>query len=134
MYSKTVPARNPHLLAMARGRECMVRLSRCLGAGETTVSAHSNFLRHGKGKARKADDQFTVWACANCHSWLDQGAGTAFAKEQAFEKAMVRQEREWERISTDPLAKAKDRAAAQWALDQLQSAKALELKREAAYV
>lgn len=133
MYSKTVPARNPHLLAMARGRECLMRVDWHHRAGtETTVAAHSNEMAHGKAKGRKADDFYSVWACHGCHSWYDQGKADKAVKRRAFAAAYMAQLHEWNRIASDPMEKPKDRDAAQWALDRLDEAR--ELKREAANV
>lgn len=35
--------------------------------------AHSNQLRHGKGRSIKAEDHFHAAACHVCHAELDQG-------------------------------------------------------------
>lgn len=116
---KTEPKRNPHLLAMANGMPCLMRVDGvCNGDKRTTVAAHSNLSIHGKAKGRKADDQYSVWACAACHGWLDQGKAGAVEKERAFMAGHVRQVEAWRGIAThDPFIK--DRDAAQWALDQL---------------
>ncbi len=116
---KTEAARNPHLLAMARGMPCLLRVPGvCTGGRSTTVACHSNLGIHGKAGARKADDQFTAWGCAACHSWLDQGPASAAEKAQAFMAAHLRQVEAWRGIAAyDPFLK--DKAAAQWALDRL---------------
>jgi len=47
---KTVARRNPHLLAMARGRACLLQVADvCNGDRETTVACHSNLTEHEKG-------------------------------------------------------------------------------------
>ena len=78
--------RDNNLLALAQGEPCLLRATRhCLGSeGSTTVSAHSNELRHGKGRSIKAEDVYSVWACYPCHTWLDQGSGGFEAKTQAW--------------------------------------------------
>lgn len=39
----------------------------------TVVAAHSNQIRHGKCRGKKASDQFVASLCFTCHSGLDQG-------------------------------------------------------------
>lgn len=129
MFQKTTAHRNPHLLAMAKGQNCLMRVPGvCNHNPETVVAAHSNSSTHGKAGARKADDEFSVWACSACHSWFDQGAGARNREMsmRTFQRALLQQVREWARIAYDPLAKAKDRAAASWALEQLQTPRAPE--------
>ncbi|MFY3534631.1 nuclease domain-containing protein [Achromobacter denitrificans] len=65
--------RNPELLALAEGEECLTRVpSYCWGGTESTVSAHSNQIRDGKGKGIKAHDWAIAFACGGCHFFLDQ--------------------------------------------------------------
>ena len=107
---------------MAQGRPCMLRVPGiCCHNPETTVLAHSNSSRHGKGLGMKATDAFAVWACHTCHSWLDQGGASRAVKELLFSEALDRMRGELEKIVEDPLRKAKDRDAAAWALERLQS-------------
>lgn len=122
MYPKDTAKRNPHLLDMAQGQPCLMRVPDvCNGNTSTTVAAHSNQLTHGKGKARKAHDCYTVWSCARCHSWLDQGySATKHQKVTAFNEAHKRQIKEWTTIAMDEREKPKDRAAARWALGALE--------------
>ncbi|WP_295541053.1 nuclease domain-containing protein [uncultured Pseudacidovorax sp.] len=117
---KTEPARNRALLELARGQPCLLRIGRvCNDDRETTVAAHSNLMEHGKGGARKADDQFTVWACARCHTWLDQSYQATLAeKHEAWLLAHVRQVEAWRRLAADPSRSLRDRAAARWALER----------------
>lgn len=116
---KTEPKRNPALLAMARGRECLL-----LAPGvdfhdtATVVACHSNLSIHGKAGARKADDHYSVWGCAECHRWLDQGKATAEEKRVLFTGALFAQLCEWEQITGNMLEERRTREAAQWALDQ----------------
>lgn len=116
---KTEPKRNPHLLAMARGMPCLLRVPGvCSGSRDATVACHSNLSIHGKAGARKADDQYTVWGCAACHEWLDRGNATAAQKEAVFMAGHVRQVEAWRGIDRhDPFIK--DRNAARWALAEL---------------
>lgn len=116
---KELALRNPHLLAMARGQPCLLRLNGCDGGGETTVAAHSNQAAHGKSLGRKADDCYTVAACHSCHALLDQSQLRQSFKEEAFARAHRRQIAEWERIADDPRSSSKDSAAARWALAML---------------
>lgn len=120
--AKPEPQRNPHLLSMARGRPCLLRAKVCDFDTTTTVAAHSNLLAHGKGRGRKADDCYSVWACARCHAWLDSSYDAEFEeKEAAFMSALVAQVDEWKAISDSAAASPKDRAAAQWAIQRLQA-------------
>lgn len=117
---KTEAKRNPALLAMARGRQCLFRLPGCDGGGETTVAAHSNHAEHGKAGARKADDQFSAWGCFACHSKYDQGNAPASERRAWFDAAHARQVEIWKRMAENPLVAGKrDRELARWALEQL---------------
>ena len=115
---KTQPLRNPALLAMARGRECLL-----LAPGvfthysDTVVACHSNFSIHGKGDKRKADDHYSIWGCVGCHAWLDTGKASAEEKERLFMAALARQIEGWKAITQNMLEEQKTRDAAQWALD-----------------
>lgn len=117
---KTEAKRNPHLLAMAKGKPCLMQVPGvCNNNPETTVAAHSNSKEHGKAGARKADDCYSVWACHACHSWLDQGKGAQdrAMSDPCWTMAFLRQMIEWGKI-TDSGSK-KDKAAAEWALEQV---------------
>lgn len=59
---------------ICHGRECYLRIPGvCRNRSDTVVPAHSNQLKHGKGRGIKAKDEFTVPACYWCHAELDQG-------------------------------------------------------------
>jgi len=120
---KTKPQRNPQLLKMAQGRRCLIMHAEfCSGwlvPSDTTVAAHSNQSRHGKGGARKADDQYSVWACFACHDWLDFGKALRQEKVDVWEDAFTRQVEEWVRISKDPSETESARRAAHWALERV---------------
>lgn len=121
---KTVAHRNPALLAMAWRQPCMLRVEGvCNNAWETTVAAHSNSSQHGKSGARKADDQYHVYACFACHCWLDSGPAHVEVKRAAFERAHAWMVEIWRQIAAGmQRATPKERAAAQWALDLLENA------------
>lgn len=118
---KTVEHRNPDLLAMARGRRCLLAIPGvCTGDRSTTVACHSNLSIHGKGGARKADDEYSVWGCTmGCHHWLDSGPAPADEKTAAFMRAHLDQVTEWRRIVGDLSETPRARRAAHWALLQL---------------
>ena len=117
---KTVARRNPALLELARGRQCLLLVPGvCCFNPATTVACHSNLSQHGKAGARKADDCYSVWGCIACHTWLDQGLAPATEKSAAFMLALQRQASAWERIADAPDAKPRERRAALWALGQL---------------
>lgn len=124
---KTEAHRNPALLEMACGRHCLLRVpGQCVGGTDTTVAAHSNWACHGgKGGARKADDEYSVWGCFGCHHWLDQIAAPKATKQAAFMRAHADQVLEWRRIAQGHNEKPRNRKAAQWALDVLNAAQAL---------
>lgn len=123
--AKPEPQRNPHLLSMARGRPCLLLSRLCNHDTSTTVAAHSNLLVHGKGRGRKADDCYSVWACSRCHTWLDSSYDADFSeKEEAFMVALVAQVDEFKAIADSAGSSPKDRAAALWALERLNRAPA----------
>lgn len=112
--------RRPRLLALARSMPCLLQvLGICNRDPATTVACHSNWGEHGKAGARKADDCYSAWGCAACHTWLDQGDAAAESKRPVFDAAMLRQVEWWARIAADPTRSDPDRRAARWALDQL---------------
>ena len=54
----------------------------------TTVAAHSNQLRDGKGRGLKANDYRIATLCFKCHAELDQGNTWSKAERvQMFEDA-----------------------------------------------
>jgi hypothetical protein len=61
--------RSPALLRLARDQSC----TNCGADDGTIVAAHSNWMRHGKGKSIKAHDIFHAHLCFRCHGFLDQG-------------------------------------------------------------
>ena len=119
--AKTEPKRNRALLDMARGEGCLLRVPGvCTGDKATTVACHSNWAEHGKAGARKADDCYSVWGCAACHQWLDQGKAHHQEKRRVWDGAFAWQRDIWIQITAGLLdATPKERKAAQWALDQL---------------
>jgi hypothetical protein len=118
-FPKNTAQRNPSLLAMARDKPCLIRKQGvCNGDNSTTVAAHSNELAHGKGRGLKANDFYTVWACARCHTWLDGSySATKEEKQAAFKLAHDRQCVAWENIAVNGVGKEK--SAAIWALEEL---------------
>lgn len=129
--------RNAHLRDMARDMPCLLRVPGvCCHDSATVVCCHSNLSIHGKAGARKADDQYSVWGCAACHRWLDQGPAPREQKVAAFMQAHLRQVLEWRAIAFNSSSAPRDRAAALWALDLLNAqpnhASALDTKARAA--
>jgi hypothetical protein len=117
---KSEAHRNPHLLTMARGRYCLLRVPGvCIGGTETTVASHSNLSIHGKAGARKANDEYHVPGCFACHRWLDQGPADGVLKAMTFMRAHLDQVGYWRAVAADTTQPPKDRTAAQWALDHL---------------
>lgn len=121
-FAKDVRHENRHLLDMAQGMPCLLRVPGvCNRDPDTTVAAHSNWQQHGgKGAHRKADDCYSVFGCSACHTWLDQGGTATKAEKQlAFLRAHADQVLIWRHIAADPRRPAADRKAAKWALDHL---------------
>jgi hypothetical protein len=118
-YPKDNDNRNQAVLDLARSKECLLNVPNvCNNDTLTTVAAHSNQLRHGKGRGRKAGDQWTVWACARCHSWLD-GSYSADRqdKQEAFAAGHAKQIDEWIKIAAGQTGSTA--RAARWALDRV---------------
>lgn len=83
--------RNEHLTRLAKGRPCMAEVPNvCNHDTETTVWAHSNELRHGKGRGIKAQDCFGAFMCSGCHHWYDHGPAPREWKAQIFRDAFER--------------------------------------------
>lgn len=59
--------RNRALLNLAKDAPCM----NCGAQNGTTVAAHSNSLRHGKGRGIKAHDSYIAFLCFECHRLMD---------------------------------------------------------------
>jgi hypothetical protein len=116
---KTVAHRNRRLLDLAENKPCLLLVpGLCNHRLDTTVAAHSNWRDHGKAGARKADDQWSCWSCAACHSWLDQGGALEVIKRIAFESGMRRQIEAWKQLAADPCTGEADRRALRWALER----------------
>ena len=95
--------RDKSLLKLAQGEECLLQVENfCMGGTETIVACHSNSGANGKGMGQKASDCQTVWGCAACHKWLDQGSASQDDRRKAFEDAHVRQIVEWIKIARTP--------------------------------
>ena len=92
--------RSKDLLKLAQDQECLLQVPDfCQGGSSTIVACHSNSGSNGKGKGIKASDADTVWGCAACHAWLDQGKATKAEKETVWDDAYFRQILEWLKIS-----------------------------------
>ncbi|CAB5512035.1 hypothetical protein LMG26857_01324 [Achromobacter anxifer] len=77
--------RNPVLLALAEGEECLLRVPKyCQGGTDTTVACHSNRLRDGKGKGIKAHDWAIAFGCGGCHWFIDHSKATMEMKLSYF--------------------------------------------------
>lgn len=127
---KTEPYRDKDLLDMAKDRPCLLLVPGiCSHRIDQTVACHSNLQGHGKAMGRKADDQYTVWGCACCHSWLDRSDTGLLHKSQAFMAAHLRQVLAWRQIAADPTEPERFRRAARRALERL-NATPVEWKEE----
>lgn len=116
---KTVELRKPALLAMAKDRPCLLRVPTvCNFDPLTTVACHSNQSIHGKGGVRRADDQYSVWGCFACHTWLDQEGAPYEVKVARFDQALAKQIECWRVVAGDSTESVTNRKAARWALFQ----------------
>ena len=81
----TLTYRNPKLLVGAKGAPCQS----CGSEDYTTVAAHSNQSRDGRGYAHKSADYRVAYLCMHCHDLVDGRAGalTRAEKVDLFEAA-----------------------------------------------
>jgi hypothetical protein len=71
------PIRSDEVLRSSKGQSCSARFPGiCCGDDATTVWAHLNGARFGKGAMIKAHDILGFHACFACHSYYDVGHGT----------------------------------------------------------
>lgn len=69
MLLKPEKIRSKKIRDSAKGEPCTLRIPGiCNGNKETTVFAH---VAGNKGTATKNHDLFGVYACSDCHDWLD---------------------------------------------------------------
>lgn len=119
---KSEPYRDAALLDMARGRPCLMLVPGiCSHRVDTVVAAHSNLSIHGKAGARKAEDAYSVWSCATCHTWLDQGPAPAEVKAAAFMAGHSLQVLAWRTVAAAPDEPLRYRKAATRALEYLKA-------------
>jgi len=92
MFPKDPRYENEKLTRTAKGTPCQLQVPNvCNRDDATSVWAHSNLSRHGRGKDHKSHDCFGVIACGACHYWLDFSAfATRAEKEEAFERGRDR--------------------------------------------
>lgn len=122
MYPKDPRQVNRALTDMASGRECLLAVPRvCSHDSSTVVACHSNSGAHGKGKAVKSHDFYSVWGCHACHTWLDQGSASASFRSAQWTLGFNRQIERWREIATNPLEKTRHVDAANWALKRLKA-------------
>jgi hypothetical protein len=82
--------RNEKLLKSVRNLPCQL----CGIEDGTVVAAHSNQLRHGKGRGIKASDWAIAALCFKCHAEIDQGSKLNKSErvenwQSAFEKTIA---------------------------------------------
>lgn len=70
--------RNPALLLLARHSPCQS----CGAKDDTIVAAHSNKLKHGKGRGIKAHD-IPAFLCYRCHQIVD-GVTPGYTPEERY--------------------------------------------------
>jgi hypothetical protein len=72
--------RNPKLLKLLSTIPCQ----NCGIEDSTVVAAHSNQLKHGKGRGIKASDAMVASLCYSCHMELDQGPNMSKEERKEF--------------------------------------------------
>lgn len=114
---------NPHLRNLARNEICTgLRYGDyCHCDPATTVLAHTNTLADNKGMGYKGNDHRGAFLGYDCHAWLDQGLGDAEERVAFMDAAHRRTVNRWREIAATPTVKPWRRAAAQWAIDQLEN-------------
>lgn len=86
MISKPIKIRSKKITDSAKGEDCTLRIPGiCNGNPETTVFAH---LPGNKGTGTKNHDIFGVYACSDCHDWLD-------GRSDKYAVAMLTREKEY---------------------------------------
>lgn len=80
MYPKFTYYRSQELLRNAREIPCQ----HCGIDDGTVVAAHSNLLKHGKARGKKASDQYIASLCYRDHMELDQGNKMTKAEREAM--------------------------------------------------
>ena len=69
MYNKPTKIRSKKITQSAKGESCTLRIpSVCNHNPETVVFAH---LPGNKGTGTKNHDIFGIYACSECHDWID---------------------------------------------------------------
>lgn len=69
------------ITAIARGKECQIRLiGICTGNRETTIPAHYS-LAGISGRGIKSPDTCVAWACQACHDVVDGRVQTDIERE-----------------------------------------------------
>ena len=69
MMFKQKKIRSKKITQSARGESCTLRIPTvCNHNSETVVFAH---IAGNKGTGTKNHDLFGVYACSNCHDWID---------------------------------------------------------------
>jgi len=91
---RSTVAEGSKYLAACRGEPCyLLAVHGWTGYEDpTVVPCHSNFSKHGKAGARKADHRYTVPGCMWCHTWLDTGMEIYAVKVATFDSALARWE------------------------------------------
>lgn len=75
--------RNDKLLKTAKGAPCQY----CFIENGTTVAAHSNQYRDGRGSHLKSHDYRIAFLCNTCHNEIDYGRLTKDERTEMWEVA-----------------------------------------------
>ena len=72
--------RNTAVLQEARHHRCQL----CGSRDGTTVAAHANSVKLGKGMGHKAPDAYVAYLCHSCHHEVDQGHAPGDVRERMW--------------------------------------------------
>ena len=87
---KHIPYRNRKILDLAKGQDCQ-HCGAVDGTNGSTVAAHQNGLRAGKGTGLKSDDHRTAYLCMKCHTEYD----THKMSQEDFMYAVLKTQKIW---------------------------------------
>ena len=88
------PHKSNKLRQSAKGESCTMNVAGiCSYNPETVVLAHIN--TEGSAMGAKTDDYSAVFACQDCHSWLDQNKGSEEDRLYYTCRALVRTWKRW---------------------------------------
>lgn len=114
--------RNQNLRDLANGEDCTVMLPFGACDPATVVWAHTNTLADQKGKGYKGHDSAGFFACARCHSAIDQPPSSSNMTPSVLaiivRRAQARTDARLTQIANSPTMRPWKISAAKWALER----------------